>query len=362
MIKERISSRQFTWLIVSVLVSTSSILIPGIIIFNANQNAWLALLLATAVVTVGIMLNLSLAKLFPRQAIFQYAQIILGPWFGKLISLFYGLTCLYMAAICLSVITQFIKLTILQETPLWPLVLGLSFLAVYSAWLGIEPLARANDLIFPFTILFFFIPFLMTISEGEAYRALPVYQLNIREILKGAFPGIACLAEVFFVLILAPAINKPEELQSASIKGVLLAGLFMTVVTQTIVFVLGIYRASVYFFPVLRIAQEIIVLDVFEGFASILLSAWLLLNSIKMGVFIYCYAICTAEAVGRKNYRAILLSALITIPLIALAPRNFAETTQVWLELVTFKILIPIAFFILPGFMLILAKVKNHHA
>jgi spore germination protein KB len=362
LIIERISSRQFTWLIVSVIISTSSILIPGIIIFNAKQNTWLALPLATAVVTAGLMLNLSLAKRFPGQAIFQYAQIILGPWLGKLVGLFYGLTSLYMAAICLSVIAQLIKITILQETPLWPLVLGLSLLAVYSVWLGIEPITRANDLIFPFTIILLLSPFLMAISEGKVYRALPVFQLNYSEILKGAFPGIACLAEVFFILILAPAINKPEELQSASLKGLLLAGVFMTVVTQTILFVLGIYRASVYLFPLLRIAEEINILDIFERFETIVLAAWLLINSIKLGVFTYCYAICTAEAVGRKNYRPILLPALIALPLIALAPRNFAETTQVWLELVTFKILTPTAFFILPGLLLIIAKVKNRHA
>jgi len=308
------------------------------------------------------MINLSLAKRFPGQAIFQYAQIILGPWLGKLVSLFYGLTSLYMVAICLSVISQLIKITIMQETSLWFFVLGLSLLAVYCAWLGIETIARANDLIFPFAIIMLLIPLLMSISDGEVYRALPVFQLNYSEILKGTFPGIACLSEVFFILILAPAINKPEELQSASLKGLLLAGVFMTVVTQSILFVLGIYRASVYLFPLLRIAEEVNIMDTFERFEAILLSAWLLINSIKMGVFTYCYAICTAEAVGRKNYRAFLLPALIAIPLLALAPRNYAETTQIWLELVAYKILIPTSFFIIPGLLLLIAKVKNHHA
>ncbi len=358
---ERISSRQFTWLIVSVLVSTSTILIPGIIIFNAKQNAWLALLSATAVVTAGLMLNLSLAKRFPGQGIFQYAQIILGPWLGKLVGLFYGLTSLYMVSICLSVIVQFIKITLLQETPLWPLVLGLTLLTVYSAWLGIEPIARANDLILPLTFILL-IPFLLAIPEGEAYRALPVSQLNFSEILKGAFPGTACLAEVFFILILAPAINKPEELQSASLKGLLIAGVIMTVVTQTILFVMGIYRASVYLFPLLRIAYELNIMDVFERFGAISISVWLLMNSIKMSVFTYCYAICTAETIGQKNYHTVLLPAFIAIPLLALAPKNFAETTLVWLELVTFKILIPMAFLILPGLLLIIAKVKKQHA
>ena len=362
MIIEKISSRQFTWLIVSVLVSTSTVLIPGIIIFNAKQNTWLILPTATAVVMAGIMLNLSLAKRFPGQAIFQYAKIIIGPWLGKLVSLFYGLTSLYMAAICLSVISQLIKMTVMHETPLWLFVLGLSLLAVYCAWLGIETIARANDLIFPFAFIILLIPLLMSISNGEFYRALPVFQLNYSEILKGTFPGIACLSEVFFILILAPTINKPEELQYASLKGLLLAGVFMTVVTQAILFVLGIYRASIYLFPLLRIAEEVNIMNIFERFESIVLAAWLLINSIKMGVFTYCYAICTAEAVGRKNYRAFLLPALIAMPLLALAPRNYAETTQFWLELVTFKILIPTAFFIIPGLLLILAKVKKYHA
>lgn len=359
---ERISSRQFTWLIVTVLISTSTILIPGIIIFNAKQNACLALLSATVVVSAGLMLNLSLAKRFPGQGIFQYAHIILGPWLGKLVGLFYGLTSLYMAAICLSLFAQFIKISILQETPLWPLVLGLTLLTVYSAWLGIEPIARANDLTLPLTLVLLLFPFLLVLADGEAYRALPAFQLNYNEIIRGTFPGTACLAEVFFILILAAAINKPKELQSASLKGLLFAGVIMIVVTQTILFVMGSYRASLYLFPLLRIANELIIMDVFERFETLSLAVWLLLNNIKMSVFTYCYAICTAEAFGRKTYQSVLLPVLIALPLLALAPKNYAEVTQVWLELVTFKILIPMAFLILPGLLLIIAKVKNHHA
>ena len=356
----KISSRQFTWLTITITLATPALILPEIVIFYAKQSAWLALLLGTSVTIAVLLLNLALARKFPGQSLVQYAQYLLGPWLGKVIGLLYALAFLYLTAVCLNIMSQVVKISLLPETPLWTFVLGLSLFAVYSAWLGIEPIARANDLILPFNLLITGSILLLALPHGKLYQGFPVTQLNLTAILKGAFPPAACLSEIFFILMLAPALNKPQELKSATLKGLFFSGFFLTFVTQTFLFVLGVYRASIYLFPALRLSEELMFLDIFERFESLVLTTWILLNALKLSVFTYLYALTAAQTFNRKTYKGFLLPALLLIPLLALIPRNLAEIFQFWLNTISFKLVLPAVFLFLPGLLLIIAKVKHH--
>lgn len=350
------------WLIITVCIASSSIMIPPMVIFYAKQSSWLALILATVAAMAGLMLNLSLVREFPGQTVPQYAQVLLGTWAGKLIGFFYALAFLYLVGICLNFVTRLFTIAVMPETPLWPFVAGLTLLSVYSAWLGLEPIARANDLVLPVSVLLLLIIFMLAIPESKIYQALPTTQINFAEILRGSYPMAACLSEVFFILTLAPALNKPGELKSATVKGVLLSGLFLTLITQTIVAVLGVFRASAYIFPLMRISQELRILDVFEKFEPLALSGWIIINSIKISLFTYLFALTAAHTFNKKTHRPFLLFALIVIPFLALTPKNIAETMQFWANLVSFQYLLPTAFLFVPGTLLIIAKVKHRHA
>jgi spore germination protein KB len=356
---ERISSRQFTWIIITVITSTSTVVVPGIIIFSARQNAWLSVLLGTLLGLVGLMINLSLVKRFPRQTIAQFAQTLLGPWLGKAIGLFYGLISLFLVALWIRVVAQIIQLSILQTTPLWPLVLGISLASVYGAWLGIEPISRANDLLLPTILLAAVILFLLAFPDGKLYRALSVLQFDFAGIVTATIPLIGCIGEAYVILILAPTLNKQDELKSASLKGILLSGLILALTAHGILFVLGVYRASAYLFPALRVVGEFHFLDVFERLEPLALTLWFLMNCTKMGVLTYCFTVSTNQSLGLKKYWPALVVALIVIPLVSLFPKNLAELFTTWIDLVGFKIIIPTAFFIMPGLLLLIAKVKK---
>ncbi|SPF40833.1 putative Spore germination protein, amino acid permease [Candidatus Desulfosporosinus infrequens] len=361
MIVERISSRQFTWLTITACLATCPIILPTMVIFYAKQSAWLALVLATILNLAGVMLNLSLAQEFPGQTVAQYAQVLLGSWLGKLIGFFYTLAFLYNAAICSNLISQVIQIYTLPETPLWPFVTGLTLLAVYSAWQGVEPIARANDLILPINLLVAVIAFLLVIPNGKLYQALPVFQLNFTAILKGTFPPAIAFGEVFFILQLAPVLNKQNELRSSTLKGVLFTSFFLIAVTQTLLFALGAYRASIYFFPAIEITEELHIMDVFERFEPLILSTWLLMNIIKISLMTYLFALSAAHTMHSKTYKGFLLPALVAIPIITLAFKSLAETLQFGVNLICFQIMLPTSFLILPGVLFIVAKVKKHY-
>lgn len=360
-IVEKISSRQFTWLIFAVSISTSALTMPAEVIFWAKHSAWLAVLMATVAVTVGIMINLTLARRFTGQTIAQYAQTLLGKWLGKLVGIFYGLACLIICGIALRSFANVIKNGIMLATPLWAFVFGLTLLAFFAAWMGIESIARANDIVLIFSVMFIISLLLLAKPQGKLLFAMPVIQVDYVQTIKGSILPFAYLGESFFILLLAPILNKPDELKSACLKGITLSGLFLMVCIQSILYVLGSYHASADNFPLLNISQEIIILDVFERLEPLLMAFWLTVTSIKLGLFAYCFALSTSQALSLKTYRWVLVPALIALPALAMAPKSLDEFRSIWVGLLLVKILVPTAFLILPGLLLVVAKVRNAH-
>lgn len=359
---EKISPRQFTWLTVTICFATSSIIIPGLVAFSAKQNSWLALVIATIVILGGGMLNLALASQFPGQTVVQYAQVLLGPWLGKLVGLVYASAFLYLIGTCLHFITRLFKISIMPDTPLWPFVMGLILVAIFYAWLGLEPIARANEIVLPVIFGIILVVMLFAIPDGKLYQGLPVMQLNWPKLFEGAFPAAACMSEAFYILMLAPALNQPDKLKSSTVKGILLTGLSLAIMTQFVIFILGSFRTAAYIFPFLRITAEMIIWDVFESLEPLIICVWVMINIVKMGTFSYLFALSIAQTFNLKSYRKFLVIALIGAPIINLAPADLADMLQFWVGVICFKIVLPTVFLVIPGILLLIAKVRKMHA
>ena len=88
----KISSRQLTLLIFTLLVSTAILILPSLVIKEAKQDSWLSIILATV---FGVLAGLILVKLglrFPEQTIIEYSKEIAGKPLGAL----YGLSYIFL--------------------------------------------------------------------------------------------------------------------------------------------------------------------------------------------------------------------------------------------------------------------------
>jgi len=86
-----ISNRQAVLLIVSTILPTSIMFLPAMISKEAQQDAWISIIILTAFgVVVGLIIA-SLGMRFPGQTIIQYSEVILGRPLGKIVALIYPL-------------------------------------------------------------------------------------------------------------------------------------------------------------------------------------------------------------------------------------------------------------------------------
>ena len=87
--KGRISSRQFFFLILTLILSVSLFNLPTIIISRAKQDVWIAMLIALGIDAVVAVVLYVLGRRYPNQTMFEYSEEILGRFLGKGVGLIF---------------------------------------------------------------------------------------------------------------------------------------------------------------------------------------------------------------------------------------------------------------------------------
>lgn len=148
----RISSRQFFYLILCMVLSLSLGHVPALLVRYARQGLWLSVLLATAGdIAVAVMLYV-LGRRFPGQTLYEYSRSILGPIAGSLAALAYAWLFLFAAALSIRVLSDLFQL-IMPETPAPFFVWALALNGGYGAKKGLEAVGRASELLGPLAVL-----------------------------------------------------------------------------------------------------------------------------------------------------------------------------------------------------------------
>ena len=114
-----------------------------------------------------IAVALALAKRFPSQAFTDYLPEILGRVPGKLLAAAYALMFVHIGSVLLNEGTSLIRIAIFTQTPGVVLDVVWVLMAVYGAYLGIEVIARENQLVLP---LYLFSLVMIPGPVGPQYR------------------------------------------------------------------------------------------------------------------------------------------------------------------------------------------------
>ena len=85
--EEKISGRQFFFLVFCSLLSSALFGLPNVLISQAKQDAWLTILVGLGFAAIIALILYFLGLRYPNQTMFRYSETILGKYFGKLIGL-----------------------------------------------------------------------------------------------------------------------------------------------------------------------------------------------------------------------------------------------------------------------------------
>ncbi len=317
--KGRINSIQLLLLLVMAELATSLFTVPSRAIMAAGPDSWISLLVVTGLYGLLVAwVTLTLSQRFPTRVFTEYLPDIVGRVPGKILTAIFAILLMHISGGILSQGSAFVHIAFLRETP--SLLLDMVFMgaAFYGAYLGIEVIARHTVLLFAFFTVSVLVVVLLVLPDVNIDNFLPVLENGYMPVILGAKDASAWRGEVFLILMFYPYLNLKQEASKAAYGTIIIAVVFSTLITMTVIGVFGSEVASTQLYTVFKLARYISIAQFIERIDILIVIIWIAGVILKLAIFQHAAGIAAATTLGVKNYRWPLLGSAIISTAMAL--------------------------------------------
>lgn len=361
--KAKISSTQFVCLII--LFEFGSTIIVGMG-FEAEQDAWIVILLSMSVGILLYLLYTHLHKVYPNMHITTYSTFILGKYIGYVVAWAYIIYFFYLSARVLRDFSELITITILKETPLLVIMVLFTLVIIYSCTLGIEAIARTSEVFFPYVlgIGFLFIFFVYVTGIPQAENLQPPLAKGWTNILQVVFPrGITFpYGELIVFSMLFPYLNREEKAKKLGIQGILISTFILILTNLTIIASIGPDMAKVSVIPILDTVSLVNIQGIIQRIDPIVIILMVIVGVIKIIIFFLGAYIGLHDVLPKlKNTKRFLTSGVLGVFLVILSftmSKGYLEHIFVGLKVVPYYVHVPMQI-IIPLIFLIILTIKG---
>ncbi len=309
----KISPRQLVFLLTIFIVSTELLFLPGFIVREAAEGAWLSIIMGGLFGAAVVLVVSALGNKYPDKSIVQYPELILGKLWGKIIGFLLVTYAFISSSIVLREFYELLESSFMPETP--PTVFAVSFIivAALAVRAGIEVIARNSELYFLLAYFITVFLLLLLIKDLRTENLLPVFGEGLRPIIRGSFHASSFMGEIVLLAFLIPNLNRPREATKAGLWTVLIVTATLGVVTAFTLSVFGTETTANTVFPALSLGRFISVANFLEHLDAFFLIYWVVTVFIKLSLFYYVAVIGTSQLSGLSEYKFLILPAAVVI-------------------------------------------------
>ena len=326
--KGMISTRQVIFLTTNVILSTLVLFIPAFLAKEVGQDAWMTIPIAGGVGLIDGFLFLTLGLRFPDKNLVEYSVDLLGPWLGRALGILFGLYALYVGAVIIREFGELLVTEVMPSTPLVVLSALLVALAAYGVYLGLEVIARVNEIVFPLAIIALFIVFLFALPEMEFHQLEPVLTHSFASLFKTSASLWSFFAEGTIFLMFIPNLRKQGEAFKRFIPAVVvLLVVILTVDVAGVIALMGAPETSRLIFPIYELAKTVHLGGFIERIESLVVGIWVSTVGLKLMVIYLAAVLAFAQSFNLRDYRPLVLPSGVI--LVALSILVFTDIVQV---------------------------------
>ncbi len=344
----KISGRQFTILVIMNVLGTAIITVPAIVSAYGKQNGWFSVLLATIFGIGMVVVYNAIYKKNPDKNIYQQLELLFGKWIGKLLSFLFMLFAFHITIGNLRVMGDFITTQILIETPVEMVMFLALITCFFGVRYGIEVIARAAEIFFPYIILSIFLLLILVTPEAEITNIQPILQTDVAGAFAGALPllGYPFLEMVLFLAFMQNVNNKRIEKQF--LVGVTIGGLLLVVITLVCLLVLGVDMTTRNIYPTYILGKKISIADFLERIEILVAIIWFFTIFFKITIGYYVLIIGFKQLLQLKDYKTTTIPFVYVLLVFAVFMRpSVVEQkqflTSAWIPFsLTFGLVLPV--------------------
>ncbi|WP_031513631.1 GerAB/ArcD/ProY family transporter [Desulfofalx alkaliphila] len=353
-----LNSRQLFWIIVGFILGSAILLITGILVSTASQDAWLSLIIGAFLGIIPLLLVTKLSCLYPGKSLVQYSQLILGKFAGKIVGIIWCWFALHLGVLVLRNFADFIMISMLPRTP--EIVIYITFIipVILVLFAGIGVFGNVVQIISPVVLSLFIMVTVIMMPQFDFGYLQPVLQQGIHNIIWGSMQVFAFpFGEMVLIASILPSLKDKEKCTQVLLKGLLVATILLLLGLFRTVLVLGVEDTQRLIYPVMEPAK-IEIFGFIRGLEVIIIINWYSFGFIKFAVCLYAFCRGFSNLTGCHSYKPIIIPA--SIVMISLAIISFNNIAEQFNYALTFWPIftIPIQLFI-PAILLAVAKLKK---
>lgn len=322
-----ITSVQVFGLIVSQILGTSFLVIPGTVVKFAGVDAWISSILTIFYGLFSGWLVVRLFRLYPNATLVQIPERILGRWLGKAVGFSY---CVFFLISNSTVIRQggaLITTVFLPETPLIVIVICYMAVVIYVAKAGMEVVARTNLMLLALLIFSVFIILIASI-ENMDIPLLPIAGEGWKPILIGSIAPGSWVSQVIMVGMVLPYLQHKEHAMKIMASGVIFTCIVQTLITIVSLAVLG-SQTEAYLFPVYDVAKLIEIDILWRRLDVMIVVMWIAGVFVKMAFWFYIAVVGLSQVFELPDYRPLVIPlAILSGGLAMISAANAADLSE----------------------------------
>lgn len=334
------------------------LVVPDMLITQLGSDAWLA---AIAAIIPGILLIAMFQHIInkSREPFPRLLEEHLGKPLGKIITLLYILSFLFVSSYTVRLFVDFIVIDVLPQTPISIFIGVLLLLGIIAIKSGLENLARSCEVVvlvgMPFALLIFLVAIFESWNPGNL---LPFAHMDLKSFGQGLVSSTYSLGKMLPVLSLA-FFCPPGSARRIMPLAVLSYVLLMSVTTVATLMALGEDMAKITTFPPFTTIRLLHIADFVHNIDIIFIGGWILgiFGAASIPWFMACY--CTQQLLRLKDYRFLAApSSLIIAAFSLIMSKNILEILSVSMHII--PVLYSIIFIALPFLLFLITLFKPY--
>ncbi|NLB18874.1 MAG: endospore germination permease [Syntrophomonadaceae bacterium] len=276
-----------------------------------QQDAWITAHMASFWGILVVLTIVALSKRFPGYTLTEYLPIVIGKPLGLVLGLLYASWFMFIGAFTTLEVTIFFSSLILPVTPFLVIVISLMIVVYYALQKGLEVWVRANELLLVLIILSIILVVFLPYNYMDLRRLLPIGEHDLSALLEVSLKGGSLRGEIMMLGMFIPLLTCNKNVNRNMILTVVMAGVFLGAVEMAAVAVFGGANTANSEFTIHSLASMVNIGTVISRIEILVVIMWLAASFIKICALLYCSAVATADSVGLKDYKFLLLPLII---------------------------------------------------
>lgn len=322
---DKISSAEFIFLSLIVMISHIILDLPNVILSSTASAASLNVIYITLLALIFFLIINKFMKPFQNKSILEVAEYIGGPTLKRIVSIIYTLLLIFISGTLILSFADTLKTIYLQDMPTPLICLVFILIAVIANLFGFKSVSRTNAILIPVILFSTVLIFITLCGDLVPERFFPVLGYGVNETFLSGATNIFGFGQLLLLLLINPNLKEPKESRKIGIISILLSGFFLLLTITCLLLLFPFSAGNEGVLSIYVITRSIQFCKFFQRADALFILTWVLTFFCYSSVILsYMLKLTQKITSQRKSFPYLYLIALAVF-IVTLIPQNIAE-------------------------------------